>query len=327
MDEEAEDKDPVNWRPWVSWAVVAPVVIWAIARTFGLERGFPTVQLMAYTPYVLLLSLVILLAVVLLRQWLAFAVGILAFIALSIAVVPRELGGPDEVSGGRPVNVMTFNLARGRADLGELRSLVESRNVDILALQEVTPEAVDGLKEIRIGQLLGNSVVATEEGHQGRFTGGAIFSRYPLEDLGQPATYSRQPDVLVSIPGAIPFRLRSVHPMAPAGPRTTTQWADEFDDFPSAAEAGSPWVLAGDFNATLDHQKLRDVIGTGFRDAADVMGLGIVSTWPSSFKWPLPVTLDHVLADDSIAITGYDVEAISKSDHRAVFADLVIPDR
>ncbi|MGB0120657.1 MAG: endonuclease/exonuclease/phosphatase family protein, partial [Solirubrobacterales bacterium] len=263
MDEEAEEKDPVNWQPWVCWVLIAPFAIWAIGRTFGLENGFPAVQAMAYTPYVLLLSLVVLLVVVLLRKWLPFLVGLLAFIALGFAVVPREIGSADQVAGGKEVNLMSLNLARGRADLGEVMNLIKVRQVDILTLQEVTPEAATGLKDAGINRLLEHSVVATEEGHEGRFTGGAIFSRFPLDGLGQPATYSRQPDALVSAPEAIPFRLRSVHPMAPIGPRTTTQWADEYGKFPPADGPGPPWVLAGDFNATLDHKRFRDVIDTG----------------------------------------------------------------
>ncbi|MGB0120012.1 MAG: endonuclease/exonuclease/phosphatase family protein, partial [Solirubrobacterales bacterium] len=104
-----------------------------------------------------------------------------------------------------------------------------------------------------------------------------------------------------------------------------TQWADEYGKFPPADGPGPPWVLAGDFNATLDHKRFRDVIDTGYRDVADVMGQGIVSTWPSDFTWPLPVTIDHVLTEDPVAIIGYDVEAVAGSDHRAIFADLVIP--
>lgn len=321
MEEEEEKAEPTNWRPWACWALVTPFAVWALARTFGLEAGYPFVQAMAYTPYVLVLALIVLLLVVLLRQWLPFLLGLLAVIALAVAVIPRELGSPDEVTGGKEVNLMAFNLARGRADLLELKDLVESRQIDLFALQEVTPEAAEELDRIGIGRFFPYSNV-----QPGRPSpGGAIYSRYPLEPLGMPSTEFNQPDALVSVPGAVRIRLRSVHPMAPAGPRTTRTWEDEYGAFPSASEGGPPWVLAGDFNATLDHENLRELIGTGYRDAGDTIGLGLVSTWPSTLKLPLPVTLDHVLAEKGIAITGYDVEAIDDSDHRAVFADLVLP--
>lgn len=126
-------------------------------------------------------------------------------------------------------------------------------------------------------------------------------------------------------PGAEPFRVRSVHPMAPAGPRTTRQWKENYEHFPPAGEPGPPWVLAGDFNATLDHRPLRELIDTGYRDAGDATGKGLVTTWPSDLKWPLPVTLDHVLFAEPVKVTGFEVVGVTGSDHRAVFADLVVP--
>ena len=39
-----------------AWAMAAFCASWAVVRLFGLERGFPLVPLMAYTPYMVLLS-------------------------------------------------------------------------------------------------------------------------------------------------------------------------------------------------------------------------------------------------------------------------------
>ncbi|MDQ5894891.1 MAG: hypothetical protein QG596_1152, partial [Actinomycetota bacterium] len=67
------------------------------------------------------------------------------------------------------------------------------------------------------------------------------------------------------------------------------------------------------------------LIDTGYRDAAEVTGNGLVSTWPSRLKFPLPVTIDHVLAEKGISFSVYDVEKIGGSDHRAVFTELMLP--
>lgn len=63
-------------------------------------------------------------------------------------------------------------------------------------------------------------------------------------------------------------------------------------------------LLVGDLNATLDHQPLRAPFHTGYRDAADVLGRGLRATWP---------------ADTALARF--------RDRHRAVVADLVMPDR
>jgi endonuclease/exonuclease/phosphatase (EEP) superfamily protein YafD len=95
---------------------------------------------------------------------------------------------------------------------------------------------------------------------------------------------------------------------------------------PPAGEPGPPRVLAGDFNATLDHENLRDLIDTGYRDAGDVAGNGLDPTWPSRLKFPPPVTIDHVLAEPPVLILDYGVKRISKSDHRAVYVELGLPE-
>ena len=137
--EEEETDEPANWRPIVCWVLVVPFAVWAFGRTVGLERGFPFVQIMAYTPYALVFSLLVLLAVVILRQWLPALLGLAAVIALALAVVPRELGGPDEVSGGKEIQVLSFNLLRSRADFGELLELARVRGADVITLQEFSP--------------------------------------------------------------------------------------------------------------------------------------------------------------------------------------------
>lgn len=311
-----------RWKILLAWVLVVPFAVWALVRTFGLESGYPFVQIMAYTPYALVLLLLVLLAVGLLRQWLPLLLGALAAAALLIAVVPRELGGPDEVSGGTTVRVLSANLLHSRADFAQVLELARVRDADVITLQEFSPEGLEKIRALGVDKEYAYKMYATRK----EAGGGAIYSRFPLKRVAVSETSFRQPRAVISPPGSAPFEVMSVHPMAPAGPRTTTTWSREFGDLPPADDPGPPKVLAGDFNATLDHEKMRVLLGTGYRDAGDVMGRGLISTWPSTLKWPLPVTLDHVLVEEPISITSYDVEPISGSDHRSVFAELVIPD-
>ena len=85
-------------------------------------------------------------------------------------------------------------------------------------------------------------------------------------------------------------------------------------------------ILAGDFNATLDHSVLRSLISTGYRDAADVVGKGFVGTWgPYDGDRIPPVTLDRVLADKRIGVVDVAVFDLAGSDHRPVMATLTLP--
>ena len=83
-------------------------------------------------------------------------------------------------------------------------------------------------------------------------------------------------------------------------------------------------ILAGDFNATLDHAELRRLIATGYVDAASIVGEGLRPSWPVGRLLP-PVTIDHVLADRRCGVRGVEVHTLPGSDHRAVIAELQIP--
>lgn len=81
-------------------------------------------------------------------------------------------------------------------------------------------------------------------------------------------------------------------------------------------------VIAGDFNATLDHAPMKDLGGCA--DAALETGIGGVSTWPtSSHTTLLGSPIDHVLADSATwSARSASVLALSGSDHRALVVEL-----
>jgi endonuclease/exonuclease/phosphatase family metal-dependent hydrolase len=101
-------------------------------------------------------------------------------------------------------------------------------------------------------------------------------------------------------------------------------WAADLAALPSP-EPDVLRVLAGDFNASLDHAALRAVLRRGYVDAAQAVGRALTWTW-APLNWPVPrLTLDHVLVDPRIGVATVDVVAVRGSDHRAVVAELVLP--
>jgi endonuclease/exonuclease/phosphatase (EEP) superfamily protein YafD len=118
--------------------------------------------------------------------------------------------------------------------------------------------------------------------------------------------------------------------VAPWGAPGMANWYHDLRSQPPATVRGPTRILLGDFNATLDHATLRRLVNSGYRDAAAVAGTGLRTSWPS--QWPstgrrltLPVTLDHVLADRRIGVAAARPYRIAGTDHRAVYAELVLP--
>jgi endonuclease/exonuclease/phosphatase (EEP) superfamily protein YafD len=91
-----------------------------------------------------------------------------------------------------------------------------------------------------------------------------------------------------------------------------------------------PRMMAGDFNATLDHGAVRRLLDTGLHDAAREARSGVQPTWPAPrwmrVFWVRPpfslITIDHVLVSRDFAAVSTSAHTISDSDHRGLVARL-----
>lgn len=304
------------------WVLVLPVLAWAVVRGFGLERG-PLVQLLAFTPYVAAWSLIPLGSAVALRRWPAAVAGAMAALALIGAVAPRALTDHAGPSHGPVLRVLTANLLAGAADPAALVRLVRDERVDVLALQEFTPDAEAELDRLGLTESLPHKQTNPEPGT----TGSALYSRFPLRDGGVRRNEGgfSQAYATVLVPGA-PVLVESAHPMSPYALSTLSAWRADLAAQPPATPDGPLRILAGDFNATLDHAPLRRLLRTGYVDAADAVGAGLIGTWGPYDGDPIPpVTIDHVLVDRRIGVRAVSVHPLACSDHRPVLAELILP--
>jgi len=325
----------------VSWLFAIVFAGWAVVRLGGIERGFPLVQLMAFTPYAALGALVTAGATALTGRWAPAAVGAVAAVALFAVVLPRAIPGRgaaptgrarrrDRAGGARTacggegarLRVMTANLLVGTADPETLVTHVKVDDVEVLALQELSQASLDALDAAGIRELLPYRAVTAVP----RYHGSGLLSRHPLSE---PETRTHpcgatQTAARLSVPGAGDIVVESAHPCAPY-PLGTSCWAHNLRSQPPATPDGDIRVLLGDFNATLDHAELRQVIASGYRDAAADRGAGFRPTWPFHGWWVPWVTIDHVFVDRRVAVTAYATRPLPGSDHRAILAELLLP--
>lgn len=308
-------------RGWTVWIVLVPVLLWALVRTFGLEAGFPAVPLMAFTPYVALVSVPVLGVALGCRNWPAAIVAAPAALCLTGAVLPRALGAAEpEPPAARRLDVLSANVHQGTADAAALVDLVRRRRPDLLSVQELTPSFARRLRRAGIDRLLPHTLLEASTGA----SGSGLYSRLPLRPLPQGVPYPfRMPRAELRLPGGRAVRVVDVHPYTPMRGQLD-RWRAGLESLPSTG-AGVPWALVGDFNATLDHAELRAVIDRGYRDAADTVGDGLEMTWPADWGLPALIEIDHVLADRRLAIAGYAVEDLPGTDHRPIFARLGVP--
>jgi endonuclease/exonuclease/phosphatase (EEP) superfamily protein YafD len=308
-------------RYWGIWVAVIPIVVWTAIRELGLDSGFPLVALMAFTPYVAIAAPLVYGVAAGLRNWAAAALAAAATFCLATAVLPRAVGdGTASAAGHETLTVLAANVYTGKADPHDLVALVRRLHPDVLSVEELTPRFVRELDAAGIARQLPHRDLAAYPGA----AGAGLYSRLPLTALpGATRFFFRMPRARLRLPGGRSIGVVAVHPHPPQSDYTGV-WEEGLASLPSAG-SGMPWVLAGDFNATLDQSAFRDLLGRGYRDSGDVAGDGLAPTFPRAFHLIPPVTIDHVLADRRLGIASYSLEEVPGSDHRAVAAELVMP--
>ena len=324
-----------RWRPLLAWAGVMGWGGWALLRLTGADAlpviGPAATVLLAVTPFVAAASPVPVLVALLSRRWWAAAAAGAVALALVASVAPRAVGGGRPEARGPALRVVTLNAFFGRADTGEVLDLIRRSRADVLSIQELTPDAARRLEHAGLTRLLPHTVIDPRPGA----AGSGLYSRYPLRPLRSPGgTVFAHPAAALTLPGGRTAEISAVHPVPPTTKAAYRYWRHDMALLPAAAAEGGASaaanrepvrILAGDFNATLDHATLRTLIGRGYADAADRAGAGLVPTWSAIGEVRPPLTIDHVLVDRRCAVTDVDVHTVRGTDHRAVVAGIRLP--
>jgi endonuclease/exonuclease/phosphatase family metal-dependent hydrolase len=310
----------------LEWAVAGVLAGWAAVRLAGADRlelaEHWTVPLLSFTPQVTAGAWA---ATLLLRSPGPSTGAALASAALTAAVAPRALRSPQPAATGPVLRVLTANLLVGRAEAGAVADLVRSTDADVLFVQELTDEA-----EVRLERAGLNDLFAHRLTHSVAVgpRGSGIYARYPLtcEAPAEPAS-AAQITAGLHLPSGQVVRLVCVHAPSPKplwNQHATARWNGELAALP--APGGPPLILAGDFNATLDHAQFRRLLHRGLVDAASQTGNGLMPTWgPRAQRRPAVLAIDHILVDAQCAVLSTSAHRLSGSDHRALFARLRLP--
>lgn len=311
---------------WLERAVAGAFAVWAAGRVAAADRWRPVdvqaVALLSFTPQAAGAAC---LTALLARDRVAANITAASAGVLAAVVAPRAIGRSQPGADGPALRVLTANLLVGRATAEPVVELARRLDVDVLFVQEVTGAAAGRLARAGLGDVLPHHV--SDLGRAGS-RGNAIYARYPLADCTSmlPESAAR-PVAMISLPGGR-ARLGCVHLRAPKpvrGRSGVPTWRSELRTLPAAGQVEVPLVLAGDFNATLDHAEFRRLLARGYADAASQAGMGLAPTWGPGAGRRGQLTIDHVLADRRCAVLGASVHALPGTDHRAVFARLVLP--
>lgn len=309
----------------VSWVVASGLAAWSAARFTAADRvrrtENPVVPLLTFTPQVAKAAPWAALGVGLAGQRRPAATAAVAAASLGLLMRRRRTPRRQPPASGPVLRLISLNMYFGWADAEAVVARVRQADADVLLLQELTADAVNLLKQHGLDDLL----PYTEFDLRGSSRGSGIYSRYPLSEGPSVTTvHMAQPTAVVGLPGGEEVELICVHPAPPAPLRSGAagRWRNELAVLP--APGARPRVLAGDFNASLDHVAFREVLRLGYADAAQQTGNALTPTWGVPGRRAV-LTLDHVLVTRDCAVRDYSVHRIAGSDHRAVYAEIQLP--
>jgi endonuclease/exonuclease/phosphatase (EEP) superfamily protein YafD len=296
---------------------------------------FPFVDAVAWRPHAALAALATGAALTIrpLSRPAGVVVGAIAAAGLVEAVRHRLTGrrpaaaGPAATGPAVPgvpteLTVLSFNALHGRADTGELATVIERCTPDFVALPEAGPDFCDKL--MALVDILGyRSAVSTSPGSR---DGESVTLLAGPRAAGVQLTPSGAmwlPHVEAS--GGLLGRrtLYAVHPVAPVRPSRTVAWRRDLALLARWCRAPVAPIVAGDFNATFDHDLFRMALG-GCRSAAAGTGRGLVGTFPASLPRWFGIQIDHVLIPADAVTSRFEIVDIGGSDHRAVLATFTV---
>ncbi|GAB3421314.1 endonuclease/exonuclease/phosphatase family protein [Flindersiella endophytica] len=286
-------------------------------RAFGLSGGL-LAAVVGLTPFIGLAYLLPILLGALGRSRLLAALGVAGLLVHLVWAAPLFV--PDQAKGDRALTVLSANLEYGGGDPATIVRLVREHDVDVVSLQELTDEAMPGIRAAGLDRLLPYRYAVPGPPTP---AGSGIWSRYPLSG-GVKLEPTRFHNLRATVDiGQQRLTVVAAHPFPPVGPDGHRLWTRDFGTLQAAlADVDGPAIVAGDFNATPDHRPLRKLYDLGYVDAADSAGSGVVATWPAGSRIPPVLALDHVLVKGEIGVEHFERVRVPGTDHYAVLAEL-----
>lgn len=328
------------WMVVIGTALLAAVLVWP--QGFGLQNQWVAAHVVALRGAAAVGGAVFAAGFLLFtiprptrRFGIAMAAVLALFSAGNVAVLAtRGASGADAAADEASVTVLSWNTLGEVPDASSIATLALDEGADVIVLPETTGPLGE---EVAIAMRDGGNpmwvhTVAFDEVAKARST--TILISPELGDYavtselvpGPPGNTNTLPSIVADPVDGDGPRIVAVHAVAPIR-WELRNWRSDLDWLAEQC-AGANVIMAGDFNATVDHFAGRGVDGGHLgrcRDAAVQADAGAIGTWPTFLPKLLGSPIDHVMATpgwqvDAFRVIG-EVDG-SGSDHRPVVATL-----
>ncbi|MGF1599025.1 MAG: endonuclease/exonuclease/phosphatase family protein [Acidimicrobiales bacterium] len=299
------------------WLLTAGVAVGFILRGIDLTNTW-IIGLVGLSPLLIVpIALIVMCARPADSRPLRFAAfGAVVFYLLTFVNPAAVVGCRPAATTGDEVVIFAQNVQYRGGDPVQVASAIADADPDVLVLIEVWPDFIAALEaEPALDAYRYRATEAVDA-----TWGLAIWSRFPLDD-GTLLRVGAQPMLRTTVEGPTgAFTLHAVHTSAPIGDELVSQWNAELATI-AGYDTSTPTVLAGDFNATADHQPFRRILDAGWTDVHEPKGCGYDATWPADRPFAL-LRIDHVLVTDHFDILGLELGGGNGGDHRSLTATI-----
>lgn len=313
----------------LGWLVSAGLAALAALHLAHREPSDLVVGLINATPWVYMPAWVTASIGLFWRRWALTSISLLLVVLQFWWVAPDfdpfshlTTPGPGEVT----VRLFDWNCSQDNADLAEAASEISRDRAQVVALEELTPAALQSLDRTHAMERFGYTLVRAMPGPDGN----GLWSVYPLEDAHEWfAAGHAELRAWLELPGRRRLRVDVVHTDAPYGPGGPGLWEDQIGAIRAGlAREPLPLVVAGDLNSTWYDWHFQALLGLGLKDAAVVAGQGWRMTWPRDQQPVVPyLAIDHVLLSRGVGLESYGLGDGRGSDHHPLRVTLVVGGR
>ncbi|MDP9801042.1 endonuclease/exonuclease/phosphatase (EEP) superfamily protein YafD [Arcanobacterium wilhelmae] len=262
--------------------------------------------------------------------------GALAAVLLVVAATHagtvwwRGVSNPDRLTvdqgvspqgeGNGQITVLTYNTLGGATDSPQLADVITKEGVDVVVLPETsTARGQELVKHLAAEGVQFQQFDTATSQYNAEFESTVVLvSRalgpYEATDV---ANSHRSGVSVAPVNGQGPH-IFGVHPVAPDY-SLMSAWRKEITQTYALCSATGPFIMAGDFNSTVDHQR---ALGVECADAGAQAGSAGLGSWPASLPSFFAAPIDRVITDGSYTGTEARLVKVGGSDHRGLLVRL-----
>jgi endonuclease/exonuclease/phosphatase (EEP) superfamily protein YafD len=327
----------------VALAAAFGAVLLAWPQLFGLQDAIVIAQVISFRAVLVLcaIGLVVLFALVRLVRPLRrlatalIAIGLLFALATTGILAVRGFSSTStSAADADSITVLSWNTLGGDPGADAIAQLALDKDADIVTLPETTDEIATAVAEKMRegGRPMWALHLSFSDVYHALSTAVLIspdlgdYSVASAGGSGPPGNTNVSPTVIARPDDGVGPTIIAVHATSPLRGEMSN-WRSDLDWLADQCGGGEV-IMAGDFNATLDHMAGRGTDGGDLgkcHDAALANGAAAVGTWPSDVPKFLGAPIDHVMTTSQWKAVGFEViDALDShgSDHRPVVATL-----